>query len=61
MYIGIAGNAMISKTALAGLGKGDDRPRTNSYMLRDPGVKSAAGRANVARRALHATVFIYYA
>ena len=29
-------------------------------MLRDPGVKSATDRANVARRALRATVFIYY-
>ena len=28
-------------------------------MLRDPGVKSATGRVNVARRALRATVFIY--
>ena len=49
-----------SNTALAWLGHGDVRPRTNSCMLRDPGVESATGRANVARRALRATVFIYY-
>ena len=60
MYIGIAGKAMVSNTALAWLGNGDVRPRTNSCMLRDPDVKSATGRANVARRALLATVFIHY-
>ena len=58
MYIGIVGKAMVSNTALAWLGNGDVRPRTNS-MLWDPGVKSATGRANVARRASLATVFIY--
>ena len=41
------------------LGNGDVRTRTNSSMLRDPGVKSETGRAN-ARRAQRATVFIYY-
>ena len=60
MYIGIAGKAMVSNTALAWLGNGDVRPRTNSNMLRYPGMKSATGRANVARRAPRATVFIYY-
>ena len=49
MYIGIAGKAMVSITALAWLGTGDVRPRTISCMLRDPGVKSATGRAIVAR------------
>ena len=39
MYIGIAGKAMVSD--MAWLGNGDVRPRTNSNMLRDPGVKSA--------------------
>ena len=43
MYIGIAGKAMVSNTALAWLGNGDVRPRTNSSMLRDPDVKSATG------------------
>ena len=52
MYIGITGKAMVSNTALAGVGKGDVLSRTNSCMLRDPGVKSATGRANIARRAL---------
>ena len=51
---------MVSNTALAWLGNGDVRPRTNSSMFRDPGVKSATGRANVGRRALRATVFITY-
>ena len=51
---------MVSNTALAWLRNGDVRPRTNTIMLRDPGVKSVAGRANVARRALRATVFIHY-
>ena len=60
MYIGIAGKSMVSNTALAWLGNGDVRPRTNSSMLRDPSVKSVTGRANVARRALRATVFIHY-
>ena len=59
MYIGIAGKAVVSNTAQALLGNGDSRPWTNSIMLRDPGVKSATGRANVARRAQRATVFIY--
>ena len=59
MNIGIAGNTLVSNTALAWLGDGDDRPLTNCCMLRDPDVKSATGRANVARRALRATVFIY--
>ena len=45
MYILIAGKAMVSNTALAWMGNGDVRPRTNSSMLRDPGVKSATGRA----------------
>ena len=36
-----------------------DRPLTNSSMPRDPDVESATG-ANVAKRALLATVFIYY-
>ena len=39
MYIGIAGKAMVSNTALAWLGNRDVRPRTNSCMLRDPGVE----------------------
>ena len=60
MYMGIAGKAMVSNTALAWLGNRDVRPRTNSSMIRDPDVKSAAGQANVARRAPRATVFIYY-
>ena len=60
MYIGIAGKAMVSNTALAWLGNGDVRPRNNSSMLRDPGVRSSIGRANVARGAPRATVFIYY-
>ena len=60
MYIGIAGKSMVSNTALAWLGNEDVRPRTNSSMLKDPDVKSATGRANAARRALRATVFIYY-
>ena len=60
MYIGIAGKAMVSNTALSWLENGDVSPRTNSSMLRDPDVKSATGRANVARRAPRATVFIYY-
>ena len=60
MYIRIAGKAMISNTALAWLGNGDIRPRTNSNMFRNPGVKSATGRANVVRLAPCATVFIYY-
>ena len=55
MYIGIAEKAMVSNTAQALLGNGDSRPWTNSCMLRDPGVKSATGRANVARRAQSAT------
>ena len=33
MYIGIAGKAMVSNTALEWLGNGDVRPRTNSSML----------------------------
>ena len=41
MYIGIAGNTMVSNTAL---GSRDVRPRTNPSMLRDPAVKSATGR-----------------
>ena len=45
---------------LAWLGNGDVRPRTYSSMLRDPEVKSATGRTNVARRAPRTTVFIYY-
>ena len=49
---------MVSNTALAWLGNGDVCPRTNSCMLRDPDAESATGRANVARRALRATVFI---
>ena len=60
MYIGIAEKAIVSNTAVAWLGNGDVRPRSNSCMLRDPDVKSATGRANVARRAPRATVFIYY-
>ena len=39
---------------------GDVRPRINSIMLRDPVVKSATGRANVASRAPPSKVFIYY-
>ena len=50
---------MVSNTALAWLGNGDVRPRTNSTMLRDPSVNFATSRANVARHAPHATVFIY--
>ena len=38
MYIGIAGKAMVSNTALAWLGNEDVRPRSNSCMLRDSGV-----------------------
>ena len=60
MYIGIAGKAMVSNTAMAWLGSRNVSSRTNSCILRDPGVKSATSRANVARRALRATVFIYY-
>ena len=60
MYIGIAGKAMVSNTALAWLGNGDVRPRINSCMFRHPGVQSATGRADVARCALRATVFICY-
>ena len=59
MYIGIAGKAMVSNTTLAWLGNGDVRPRT-TCMLRDPGVKSATGEANVGRRAPRATILIYY-
>ena len=51
---------MVSNTTLAWLGNGDVRPWTNSCMFRDPGVESATGRANIARRALRAPVFIYY-
>ena len=58
--IGIAGKAMVSSTALAWLGNGDVRPRTNSSMVRDPDVKSATGRARVARRSPRATIFINY-
>ena len=61
MYIGIAGKAIVSNTALAWLGNWNVHARTNSSMecmLRDPG--EATVRANVARRALRATVFIYY-
>ena len=57
MYIGIAGNALVSNTAKC-LGNGDVRPRTNSSILRDPGVTCATGRANVARS--YTTIFIYY-
>ena len=60
MYIGIAGNAMASNTALAWQGNGDVCPRINSSMLRDPEVKSATGRTNVAKRAPRRTVFIFY-
>ena len=58
--IGIAGKAMVSSTALAWLGNGDVRPRTNSSMLRDPDVKSATGRARVARSTPRAPIFINY-
>ena len=58
MYIGIAGKAMVSNTALAWLRNRDVRPRTNSSMLRDPDATSATRRANVARRAPRSTVFI---
>ena len=53
MFIVIAGKAMVSNTvnALAWLENGEVRPRTNSCMFRDPGEKSATGRAYVARRA----------
>ena len=54
---GIAGKVMVSYATLAWLGNEDVRPRTNSSMLRDPDVKSATGRANVARRAPRAAVF----
>ena len=60
MYIGIAGKAVVSNATLVWLGNGDVRPLTNSSMLRDPDVKSATGRINVARRAPRTTVFIYY-
>ena len=60
MYIGFAGKAMVSSTALAWLGNGDVRSWTNSCVLRNPDVESATGRANVARRALRTTVFMYY-
>ena len=54
MYNGIAGKAMVSKKYCSGMagnwGCSIVRPRTNSCMLRDPGVESATGRANVARR-----------
>ena len=60
MFIGIAGKAIVSNTALASLGNRDVLHRTKSSMLKDPGMKSATGRANVGRRAPHATVFIYY-
>ena len=59
-YIVIAGKAMVSNTALAWLGNGDVRTRTNSSMFIDPGVKSVTGTVNVARRAPRKTVFIYY-
>ena len=61
MHVGIiAGKAMVSNVTLDWLGNKVVRPRTNSSMLRDLDVKSATGRANVARRAQGATVFIYY-
>ena len=60
MYIGCARKAMVSNFALAWLGNVDVRPRTNSCMLIDPGVKSVSGRTNVAKRAVRATVFIYH-
>ena len=41
MYIGIAGKAMVSNTALAWLGNGDVRIHINSSMLRNTGEKSA--------------------
>ena len=61
-YIVIAGKAMVSNTALAWLGNGDVRTRTNSNMFIDPGVQSMYSQCtvNVARRAPHKTVFIYY-
>ena len=51
---------MVANSALAWLGNGYVHPRTNSCIHRDPEGESATGRANVARRALRATVFIYY-
>ena len=56
----IAGKAMVSNTAFSWLGNGDVCPKTNSSMLKDPGMMSATSRANVARRAPRAIVFMYY-